>query len=92
MERYPPDKNTPLVGADIVDNYVAAETYINKIRNEPSGNLSSNNTMKPDLEPIFILEDIKGQDICLGTLSKEEWDAVTLYCVFAFKKKSEKSS
>ena len=38
-------------------------------------------------EPLFLLEDRPGRRPRLGTLSREEWEAITLYRVFAFKKK-----
>ena len=89
MEPYPPDKGIALVGEDSEGNYEAAKTYIKKLKNEDSDSLSRNSTMRPELEPVFILEDKDKKDVRLGTLSKEEWDAITLYCVFAFKKRRE---
>ena len=84
LEEYPPPHGTSLVGS----NYPAAEEYLTRLKNhrEQDDNSRNNSLIRPDREPIFMLEDRPGRDFRLGTLSQEEWEAVTFYCVFAFKK------
>ena len=85
LEPYRRSRGKQLVGDDVKNNYRAAEEYLEKLKNCGESH-SRNNPVKPDLEPIFVLEDRNDREFCLGTLSKEEWDAITFYCVFAFKK------
>ena len=89
MEPFPSRRGDMLKGNDTEDNYLAAKQYMETLKAAGVDNNFRSNILeeyKPKLEPIFILED-RGE-IRLGTLSKEEWEAITLYCVFAFKKKS----
>ena len=83
------DLKEALKGNDIEDKYPAAKQYLDTLKADGVDNNFRGNILdeyRPKLEPIFILED-RGE-IRLGTLSKDEWEAITLYCVFAFKKKS----
>ena len=87
LEPYPPCRGANLVG-DSKDSYSAAIAYLEKLEsNKQDDSHPRNNQIRPDTEPIFVLEDRPGRDFQVGTLSKEEWEAITLYCVFAFKKK-----
>ena len=85
LEPYPPNHGVELVGDDN-NSYPAATAYIEKLKVHNEAESRSN--IRPDIEPIFELENRPGRDFQIGTLSKEEWEAITLYCVFAFKKKS----
>jgi len=82
LERYPACHGYKLVGNAINDNYDAAQKYLQKFPD-----LILDSMVKPDIEPACILYDRFSKTDYIGTLSKEEWEAVTLYCVFAFKKR-----
>jgi len=86
LEMYTPAKRENLVGGDIAGNYTAAEKYIEKLKMSPTINGTS--LVEPDFEPAVRMGPVINEHIHIGTLSKEEWEAITLYCVFAFKKKS----
>ena len=85
LESYPPRHGQELV-AD-TDNYLTAKKYLEKLKDCRDTDSHTRTNIKPDREPVFVLEDRDGRDFQLGTLSREEWEAITLYCVFAFKKK-----
>ena len=84
LEPYPPNRGVELVG-DGDDSYSAAKAYLEKLKT--NNETESHSKILPDKEPIFELENRPGRDFQIGTLSKEEWEAITFYCVFAFKKK-----
>ena len=84
LEPYPPARGVDLVG-DGPDSYLAAQKYLD--RRQANIEAEDYSRIRPEQEPIFELENRPGRDFQIGTLSKEEWEAITLYCVFAFKKK-----
>jgi len=82
LEPYPAKYGYDLVGTGMDDNYDAAEKYLKKFSNN-----ILDSVIQPDEEPAWVVNDGNSRTNYIGTLSKEEWEAITLYCVFAFKKK-----
>ena len=97
MEQFPPDQGTQLVGHNVSDNYLHAKQCLEKLKEDCDENSQDRNSVRKKFdkimkskvvnEPLFLLEDRPGRRPRLGTLSREEWEAITLYRVFAFKKK-----
>ena len=97
MEQFPPNQGTPLAGDNVPDNYLHAKQCLEKLKEDCDENREDTNYIRKKFEniikskvvnePLFLLEDRPNRTPRLGTLSREEWEAITLYCVFAFKKK-----
>jgi len=84
LEIYPPYRpDIPLAGEDnAVDNYKVARDFIDLYEKNPQDPL-----LATFAEPIYLSErDKSRRPLRVGTMSKDEWEAATIYTTFAFKK------
>ena len=80
LELYPPAGNVELVGKDNEEeNYCVARDFIERYEGRQEGDPYQVG------EPIFLFDKHR-KPMRVGTMSKEEWEAVSLYTTFAFKK------
>lgn len=84
LEPYPASRSGGLVGDGVPGNYDVAKEFLERHYGRKEGDKWAAG------EPLFVLDD--REPIVVGTLSKEEWEAITLYCVFAYKRPSQPST
>jgi len=86
LETYPPLPGHALMGCDKEEeNYRVAREFIRQFE----GRRAEGDPYPKVGEPVYLSErDMNRRPLRVGTMSKDEWEAVTLYLTFAFKKKS----